>query len=429
MKKNVLILGSGGREHALAHKLKQSDRLAQLFIMPGNPGTAELGMNIPGRPEASDQVLMAIQSYDIDLLICGPEGPLADGLMDAIKQSDLPVKPILVGPSREGAQLESSKAFSKAFMERHGIPTAGYRTFQSKDMAEALAYVESLKPPIVLKASGLAAGKGVIISPDHISAKTELEQLFSGKFGKASETVVIEEFLDGIEFSVFILTNGSQYALLPEAKDYKRIGVGDQGPNTGGMGAVSPVPFAGEAVMQKVKTRIIEPTLEGLSKERIDYQGFIFFGLILVQGEPFVIEYNCRMGDPETEVVMPRLQNDLIELIEAMDEKRLNHIQVIADPRTAVTVMLVSAGYPDAYEKGKAIQLPEQVPGDSVIFHAGTTESEYQLLTNGGRVLAVTSFGRDIDSAAKASMELAETIQFEGKYFRSDIGNDLKRFV
>ncbi len=425
MKKNVLILGSGGREHAMAWKIAQSESLAQLFVMPGNPGTAQIAMNLPGRPNDAEEVRQAILNYDIDILVCGPEAPLAEGLMDALEGASWNTKPILVGPVQKGAQLESSKAFAKDFMHRHGIPTAAYRTFDRSGIEQALEFIGELKPPIVLKASGLAAGKGVLICPDHPSAEAELLQLLSGKFGSASETVVIEEYLDGIEFSVFILTDGKEYVLLPEAKDYKRIGEGDTGPNTGGMGAVSPVPFADELLMERVTERIIRPTLEGLQKEGIPYKGFLFFGLMVVHDEPYVIEYNCRMGDPETEVVLPRLQTDLIRLFEAMEDGTLGGQKIQSDPRTAVTVMLVSGGYPGEYQKGKWIHIPEDKTGDTVVFHAGTKMDNYQLVTDGGRVLALTSFGTDIAHAAGQSLDLAHHIAFEGKYYRRDIGFDL----
>lgn len=425
MKKNVLILGSGGREHAMAWKIAQSEALGQLFVMPGNPGTAQIAMNLPGNPTEAEEVRRAILNYDIDILVCGPEAPLAEGLMDALHQASWNVKPIFVGPVQAGAQLESSKAFAKDFMKRHGIPTAAYRIFQKSETEEALEFMSQLRPPIVLKASGLAAGKGVLICQDHPTAEQELLQLLSGKFGSASETVVIEEFLDGIEFSVFILTDGKEYVMLPEAKDYKRIGEGDSGPNTGGMGAVSPVAFADAELMDKVTKRIIQPTLSGLQKENIEYKGFLFFGLMVVQGEPYVIEYNCRMGDPETEVVLPRLQSDLLALFQSMEEGSLHEQKIVSDPRTAVTIMLVSGGYPGAYQKAKHIHLPDEKPADTIIFHAGTKMENYQLITDGGRVLALTSFGADIEEAKAHSMDLAQRIEFEGKYFRGDIGFDL----
>jgi phosphoribosylamine--glycine ligase len=426
MKKNVLILGSGGREHAIAEKISQSNLLQQLFIMPGNPGTMDFALQIPGDIMDPVQVISQIENFNIDIVICGPELPLAAGLMDAISVSSISHKPILVGPNQQGAQLESSKAFSKDFMSRHQIPTAAFKSFIKVQESEAISFIKSLTPPIVIKASGLAAGKGVVICPDHESAILELKFMFEGKFGTSSETIVIEEFLDGKEFSVFILCNGNQYALLPEAKDYKRIGIADTGLNTGGMGAVSPVSFISSAVMDEVKKSIIEKTLDGLIKENIPYQGFLFFGLIEVRGQAFVIEYNCRLGDPETEVILPRLKNDLIELIIAMDEKKLDSIPIETDSRTAVTIMLVSGGYPGDYEKGKEIKLPDVLPEDSVIFHAGTLWEDQILKTNGGRVLSVTSLNNSLDSALTNSLQLAEKIQFDGKYFRNDIGFDFK---
>ncbi|MBK7913235.1 MAG: phosphoribosylamine--glycine ligase [Saprospiraceae bacterium] len=429
MKKNVMILGSGGREHALAAKIKQSPLLANLFTLPGNPGTASLGMNLPGNASDFDLIKQHILDFNIDIVLCGPEVPLADGLMDAILKTDWEFKPILVGPTKIGAQLESSKAFSKEFMKRHQIPTAAYKTFEQEELDAALDYIHELTPPIVLKASGLAAGKGVVICEDHVTAEQELVELLKGRFGEASQTVVIEEFLKGIEFSVFILTNGSQYILLPEAKDYKRIGEADTGLNTGGMGAISPVAFVDDAMLTKVRDQIIQPTLNGLMQESIPYKGFIFFGLINVNGDPFVIEYNCRLGDPETEVIMPRLKNDLIHLIQAMDDHTLNEITVETNPDYAATIMLVSAGYPGTYVKGKEIQLPVLSDPDQMIFHAGTKEQDYSLKTDGGRVLAVSSLGKTITEAVQKCNEIAEQIQFEGKYYRRDIGKDLETFL
>lgn len=425
MKKNVLILGSGGREHALAYKINKSDLLGQLFLMPGNPGTFEIAIQIPGDLADHNSVLSYIIGFDIDIVICGPEVPLAEGLMDSILATNWAFKPILVGPTKQGAMLESSKAFSKEFMKKHDIPTAAYKSFSKEHESEALQYLHNVSAPIVIKASGLAAGKGVVICPDHHAAELELKEMFHGKFGVSSETIVIEEFLKGIEFSVFILTDGNQYVLLPEAKDYKRIGVGDTGPNTGGMGAVSPVSFLNQELMNKVKSQIIQPTLKGLAKDGISYNGFLFFGLINVNDNPFVIEYNCRLGDPETEVILPRLKNDLIEMIIAMDEGKLNEVKIETDPRTAVTIMLVSQGYPEKYEKGKVIQLPEVIPEESIVFHAGTREEEHILKTNGGRVLSVTSLAPTLDSALKSSLEIADQIKYEGKYYRNDIGFDL----
>ncbi len=425
MKKNVLILGSGGREHAIALKVSQSELLGQLFVMPGNPGTMDIAFQLPGDLSDHEMVKSNILGFDIDIVICGPEVPLSEGLMDSILNTDWAYKPILVGPCREGARLESSKAFSKEFMKRHQIPTAAYQTFSKDQENEALEFISKMSVPVVIKASGLAAGKGVVICLDHASAKKELREMFQGKFGESSETIVIEEFLSGIEFSVFILTNGNQYVLLPEAKDYKRIGVGDQGPNTGGMGAVSPVPFLDESLLKKVKDQIIHTTLNGLKKDNIPYKGFIFFGLINVNGDPFVIEYNCRLGDPETEVILPRLKNDLIELIIQMEEERLDHVEIELDSRTAVTIMLVSKGYPDQYEKGKEILLPPDIPEDSCLFYAGTKLEDQLLKTNGGRVISVTSLAATMQSALSKSLKLADEIKYEGKYYRNDIGFDL----
>lgn len=425
MKKNVLILGSGGREHALTHKISQSTLLGQLFAVPGNPGIAELAMILPGSLNDFESIRQLIIQYDINIVICGPEIPLAEGLMDFLDDCDLPEKPILIGPKKAGALLESSKSYSKDFMLRHGIPTAAYKSFSKDQIDEAMEFMGSMFPPIVLKASGLAAGKGVLICPDHMNAETELLQMFSGKFGTASDNVVIEEFLSGIEFSVFILCNNSRYILLPEAKDYKRIGERDTGLNTGGMGAVSPVPFVSPELMQKVTDRIILPTLSGLQKDGIEYKGFIFFGLIVVNDEPYLIEYNCRMGDPETEVVMPRLQSDLLELIMALENKSPASLSIEVDPRTAVTVMMVSKGYPGDYEKAKPIDLTKVNGKNFTIFHAGTSMDNYQLVSAGGRVLAITSFGAGISEAVKNSLQIADDISFDGKYYRRDIGIDL----
>lgn len=429
MKKNVMILGSGGREHALAAKIKQSPLLANLFTMPGNPGTANLGINLPGNPSDFELIKQHILDFNIDIVLCGPEVPLADGLMDAILETDWEFKPILVGPTKKGAQLESSKAFSKEFMKRNNIPTAAYRTFEKENLDAALEYIHELTPPIVLKASGLAAGKGVIICEDHLIAEKELIELLQGRFGEASQTVVIEEFLKGLEFSVFILTNGSQYVLLPEAKDYKRIGEADTGLNTGGMGAISPVAFVDVDLWAKVRDQIIEPTLNGLQQDAIPYKGFIFFGLINVNGNPFVIEYNCRLGDPETEVIMPRLNNDLIQMIQAMEDHTLDEIILETNPNFAATIMLVSAGYPGPYIKGKEIQLPMLTDPDQMIFHAGTNEVDYSLKTDGGRVLAVSSLGKTMTEAVQKCNEIAEQIHFEGKYYRKDIGKDLEPYL
>ncbi len=421
---NLLLLGSGGREHAFAWKLQQSPLCEQLYIAPGNGGTAQCGTNIA----LSNQDFPAIKQFcldrAIDLVIVGPEAPLVAGIVDFFRaDADLANIPV-IGPSAQGAQLEGSKSYAKQFMAGLSIPTAAYREFTIEQEAEGLDYLASQTPPIVLKADGLAAGKGVLICGSVEEAQAGFREMLGGKFGAASAKVVVEEFLDGIEFSVFVLTDGRSYRLLPIAKDYKRIGEGDTGLNTGGMGAVSPVPFVDEALMEKVKSRIIAPTIRGLHRQGIDYCGFIFFGLIVVAGEPYVIEYNCRMGDPETEVVFPRLQNALVALCQQLADGRLAETQIEIDERAATTVFLVSGGYPEAYEKGKPIHHWEAAT-DSIVFQAGTRLEEGQLLTNGGRVLAVTSYGSDFREALQRSQANAERIEFEGKYFRRDIGFDL----
>ncbi|MCC6752727.1 MAG: phosphoribosylamine--glycine ligase [Saprospiraceae bacterium] len=425
MKKNVLVLGSGGREHALAHQLAQSPLLGQLFVMPGNPGTGSLALNLAGSPESASDVIRAVEQFDIGVVVCGPEAPLAAGVMDALAEAPFDLPPICIGPGARGARLESSKAFAKEFMERHGIPTAAYRSFSKDQLEEALQYVEQRHPPIVLKASGLAAGKGVVICQDHPSAAQELMAMFAGKFGAASDTVVVEDFLEGVELSVFILTDGRDYVLLPEARDYKRVGEGDTGPNTGGMGAISPVPYATPEMLQRIRAEVIEPTLEGLRRDGIDYRGFIFFGLMLCSHGPYVIEYNCRLGDPETEVVLPRMQSDLLSCFIALGEGRLREVQAVTDPRAAATVVLVSGGYPGDFERGLEIGLPEQVPSGSMIFHSGTRLEYGTLLTSGGRVLALTSLASDAAGALEASLALAESVEFSGKTYRRDIGRDL----
>jgi phosphoribosylamine--glycine ligase len=419
---NVLIIGSGGREHALAHKISKSDLLEQLYISPGNPGTADLGMNITIDITNHREVSDFLTNKNIKFLVVGPEAPLVDGLIDSINRTNPEV--ITVGPGKEGAQLEGSKAYAKAFMSRHNIPTAGYFECTKHNLDEGIAFLSTMNSPYVLKADGLAAGKGVLIIDDITEAQNELKSMLNGKFGAASEKVVIEEFLDGIEFSVFALTDGKSFILLPEAKDYKRIGEGDTGLNTGGMGAISPVPFADETLMNKVIDQIIKPTIDGLNTENISYNGFVFFGLINVDGNPFVIEYNCRMGDPETEVILPRLKNDLLKAIIAMHEGTLSNLEVAFDERSAATVILVSGGYPEKYEKGKVIsKIPHHPNG--YIYHSGTALKENRLVTNGGRVLAITSFDLDYKMAVDKSLEIASNIEFEGKYFRKDIGFDL----
>jgi phosphoribosylamine--glycine ligase len=419
----ILLLGSGGREHALAWKITQSPLCGQLFIAPGNAGTAQFGQNVNIAVSALDELKAFCLQQQIDMVIPGSEEPLVKGIYDYFK-ADAALQHIpVIGPSQLGAQLEGSKAFAKQFMLRHNIPTAAYREFSEDTYAEGVAYLQQHSLPIVIKADGLAAGKGVVIVDSAEEAIAEFTHMIkAAKFGDASKRVVIEQFLTGIECSVFVITDGHSYQLLPTAKDYKRIGEGDTGLNTGGMGAVSPVPFADKDFMQKVETQIIQPTVAGLAAEGIVYHGFIFFGLINVGGHPYVIEYNCRMGDPETEVVMPRLQNDLVVLFKAVQEGTLAAQDIQEDARAAATVMLVSKGYPEDYEKGKVItNLPAQQPGQ-LVFHAGTKEHNGQLLTNGGRVLTVTSLANSLPEALAQSRQTAGTIQFEGKYYRHDIG-------
>ncbi|WP_160716241.1 phosphoribosylamine--glycine ligase [Chitinophaga solisilvae] len=420
---NILLLGSGGREHALARKMSQSSHCGKLFIAPGNAGTAECGTNINIGVSDFEKIKAFCLENTVDLVVPGSEEALVNGIYDFFG-ADAALQHIpVMGPSRTGAQLEGSKAFAKLFMERHNIPTAGYREFNAGNYGEGVAYIQQHSLPIVLKADGLAAGKGVVITSSHEEALEEFEQMIqSAKFGDASKTVVIEQFLSGIELSVFVLTDGHTYKILPEAKDYKRIGEGDKGLNTGGMGAVSPVPFADKAFMEKVETKIIRPTVAGLSAEGIVYNGFIFFGLINVEGEPFVIEYNCRMGDPETEVVIPRLQNDLLELFTAVSEGKLSAQTIYTDSRAAATVMLVSKGYPEAYEKNKAISGIPAPADDQIVFHAGTRQDGETVLTNGGRVLAITSLAASLSLALSHSAQTAEKISFEGKTYRRDIG-------
>jgi phosphoribosylamine--glycine ligase len=417
----ILLLGSGGREHALAWKIAQSPLCAELFIAPGNPGTAEFGSNIEMSVNDFESQKTFCLTHQIDMVIVGPEDPLVNGIYDFFQQ-DLLQHIHVIGPSKKGAQLEGSKAFAKQFMQKMQIPTAGYKEFTIENFEDGIQYLKQHSLPIVLKADGLAAGKGVVIAETTEQAlDTFTEMIQDKKFGVASATVVVEEFLTGIECSVFILTDGKHYCLLPSAKDYKRIGEGDKGLNTGGMGAISPVPFVDDVFMQKVSERIIEPTIKGLQKEQIVYKGFIFVGLIKVNDEPFVIEYNCRMGDPETEVVMPRIENDLLPLLAALKNETLHEHVCLHSNKHAATIMLVSAGYPEDYEKGKVIRGVEDV-SDSIVFHAGTKKAKDELLTNGGRVIAITSLADSLHEAINLSNATALKIDFEGKYFRKDIG-------
>ena len=421
----ILILGSGGREHAFAYKIEQSTFCSTLFVAPGNAGTAQIAINVPVAIDDFEEVADFVLRNNVSMLVVGPEDPLVNGIVDYFSSRVILKDVMVIGPSKEGARLEGSKERAKEFMMAHDIPTAGYASFTAQTVEDGKKFLETLNPPYVLKADGLAAGKGVLIIRDLDEAKEELNNMLShSKFGEASSTVVIEEFLDGIELSVFVLTDGKNYKILPTAKDYKRIGEGDQGLNTGGMGAISPVPFADEILMDKIEKRIVIPTVNGLQKENIDYKGFVFIGLINVNNEPYVIEYNVRMGDPETEVVLPRVKTDLVRLFEATFHQKLNEIDVEIDSRAATTVMLVSGGYPEAYEKGKEISCTENIE-DSIVFHAGTAMKEGKLVTNGGRVIAITSMHENYKEALKKSYQNIEKLHFDTMYYRTDIGFDL----
>jgi phosphoribosylamine--glycine ligase len=420
---NILLLGSGGREHALSWKLSLSKQCSQLFIAPGNAGTLLHGTNLPFSVNDFDAIEETCTEQKIDMVIVGPEEPLVNGIVDRLRVNEKLKDLMIIGPSQNAAQLEGSKAFAKSFMQRHGIPTAAYQEFTSETFQEGVEYLQQHSLPIVLKADGLAAGKGVIICQNHVEAISEFELMIQrSKFGEAGKKVVVEEFLRGIELSVFVLTDGKNYLLLPEAKDYKRVGEGDTGLNTGGMGAVSPVPFANEDFMQKVKNRIIEPTIAGLQKDQLDYKGFIFIGLMMVEDEPFVIEYNCRMGDPETEVVMPRIQNDLVELLEATAKEKLRNITIKKDERYATTIVAVSGGYPEDFEKGFEITDTGSHEPDSFLFYAGAKKDGDKIITNGGRVFCATALGTELEEALSKSRKLIEKVDFQEKYFRRDIG-------
>lgn len=421
----ILLIGSGGREHALASKILQSTKCTSLFVAPGNAGTAAIAKNIPINPTNFDEIKTLVIEEKINMVVVGPEDPLVNGIYDFFKKDSALNHIPVIGPSKGGAQLEGSKEFAKEFLVKHNIPTAAYDSFTAATVEKGCNFLETLQPPYVLKADGLAAGKGVLIIKDLEEAKSELRNmLVHAKFGNASAKVVIEEFLDGIELSCFVLTDGKNYKMLPTAKDYKRIGEGDTGLNTGGMGAVSPVPFADAVLLEKIENRIVKPTVEGLQKDGIEYKGFIFIGLIIVKGEPIVIEYNVRMGDPETEVVIPRIQSDLVELFQAVANGKLDEVSLEIDSRSATTIMLVSGGYPEEYEKGKEIIGLDKIE-DSLVFHAGTKLENGKVVTNGGRVLAITSFGKDFQEAIKKSYQNADKLHFDKMYYRKDIGFDL----
>ena len=420
---NILLLGAGGREHSLAWKLSQSKHCSKLFIAPGNAGTALHGTNLPFTVTDFASIEKACVKEKIEMLIVGPEEPLVKGIVDVLRANEKLKNLLIIGPSKNAAQLEGSKAFAKAFMQKNHIPTASYKEFTAENFEEGIEYLKQHPLPIVLKADGLAAGKGVIICQNYVEAFAEFELMIQrSKFGDAGKRVVVEEFLKGIELSVFVLTDGKNYLLLPEAKDYKRVGEGDTGLNTGGMGAISPVPFANDSFMQKVKTKIIEPTVKGLQKDNLDYKGFIFFGLMKVGDEPFVIEYNCRMGDPETEVVIPRIRNDLVELLKATAQQKLNTVQLQIDARFATTIVAVSGGYPNEHTTGFEISGLDDVEEDSMIFFAGAKKDGGKIVTNGGRVICGTAMAEELTDALNKSRQLVESINFEGKYFRKDIG-------
>ncbi|MCW5908242.1 MAG: phosphoribosylamine--glycine ligase [Chitinophagales bacterium] len=424
---NILLLGSGGREHAFARQLSQSSLCTKLFIAPGNAGTLQHGENIAIGVNDFSAIEQFVTVNNVELVVVGPEDPLVNGIYDYFLSKEALKNIPVIGPSKTGAQLEGSKAFAKQFMVRHNIPTAAYGEFTIETLEDGFDFIDEQVPPIVLKADGLAAGKGVLIVPDHGEAKEQLREMIEqNKFGKASATVVIEQFLKGIEFSVFVLTDGVNYKILPNAKDYKRIGEGDTGLNTGGMGCISPVPFVNDELMKKVEEQVIIPTINGLKQEGIVYKGFIYFGLMNVNGEPYVIEYNCRMGDPETEIVLPRIKTDLAELLLAVANGKLSEKQIEIDERAMATVIVASGGYPEDYEKGKLITFPTDVSSDTIIFHAGTKQQGESIVTNGGRVLAVSSFGNNIHEAVAKSNAVIEQIQFEGKYFRKDIGYEFR---
>ena len=422
---NILVLGSGGREHTFAWKMKQSAKCDKLFVAPGNAGTAQIAVNLPVSVNDFEAIKTAVLTHEIQMVVVGPEDPLVLGIYDFFQQDDVLKDIPVIGPSKAAAQLEGSKEFAKEFMIRHGVPTAKYASFTAETTEQGCEFLASLQPPYVLKADGLAAGKGVLIIDNLEEAQTELRNmLLNAKFGQASNKVVIEEFLSGIELSCFVLTDGKSYKILPTAKDYKRIGEGDTGLNTGGMGAISPVPFATQEFLDKVEEKVVKPTIDGFAKDNLPYKGFVFIGLMKVGEEPYVIEYNVRMGDPETEVVLPRLKSDLVEIFEAIGKGKLQEQTIEIEPRTATTVMMVSGGYPEDYEKGKVISGIDTVQ-DSIVFHAGTTMKGEEIVSNGGRVLAVTSYGNDFKEALEKSYQSIEKIHFDKQYFRTDLGFDL----